>query len=155
MATVDGLGGASVGVPYEGTLGRFFVLENEVDFDSLGIASGDTVKALAVKAGMLILGTEVEVVTASDAATSAAATVGDGDDADGFDTNVDLKASVGTVARTSLALTEGTPNTLTDAYAGVGKRYTSDDTIDIVPTYTGATTVYGKVKVRAYGVLMA
>ena len=154
MATVNGLNGASAGVPFEGSLAKFFVLENEVDFDSLNVSSGDTVQALPVKSGMRVLGTEVEIVTASDAATSATAKVGDGDNDDGFDTDVNLKATAGTIAATSMALTEGTPNTLTDAFAGVGKRYTSDDTIDIIPTYNGATTVKGKVKVRAWGVMM-
>ncbi|RLG69037.1 hypothetical protein DRN93_01215 [archaeon] len=154
MATIDGTKNASAGVPFEGSLQKFFILENILDFDSLDPASGDTVKALPVEGGMRVFGTEVEIVTPSDAATSASATVGDGDDPDGFDTNVDLKGSAGTVVGTSLALSEGTPNTLVDAYAGVGKRYTDDDTIDVTVTYNGTTTVKGKIKIRAWGVKM-
>jgi hypothetical protein len=154
MATVNGLDNASAGVPYKGSLAKFFVLENIVDLDTLDPSSGDTVQVLPVKDGMRVLGTEVEVITPADSATSATATIGDGDNADGFDTDVDLKATAGTVVGTSMALSEGTPNTLVDAYAGVGKRYTSDDTIDMIPTFNGATTVKGKYKIRAWGIMM-
>ena len=155
MATINGLGNAvKSGVPYNASLQKTFILTNTIDLDALKVADGDIIQALPVAPGMRIFLTEVEIVTPSDAATSAAATVGDGDDGDGFDTNVDLKATAGSIASTSLALTEGTPNTLVDAYAGVGKRYTSEDTIDITVAYNGATTVYGKVIIRAYGVVM-
>lgn len=144
MPTIDGLNKASAGVPFEGSLGKFFILENTLDLDDLDPASADVVQALPVKAGMRILLTEVESVTPADSATSAAATVGDGDAADGYDADVDLKATAGTIASTAS----------TDTFAGVGKRYTADDTIDLVPTFTGTTTVKGKVKIRAMGVMM-
>jgi hypothetical protein len=56
--------------------------------------------------------------------------VGDGSDVDGFlvDFNVNSVAS----SLSSLALTEGTPNTIT-GYSG-GKYYTAADTIDIIPS---------------------
>jgi len=140
MATYDATVG-SVGVPYIGTVGRFFVLENpSVDLDSIGVANGDVVKVLNVPAGCVILGVEVEIVTASDAATSATCDVGDGADTDFYLASGDLKSTAGTV----LSSTNTT-----------GRRYTADDTIDLTLAYSGATTVYGKVKVRAYGVKVA
>lgn len=121
------------------------VVEKVVDFDSIsGLASGDTVKAIPVKAGFRCLFTELEIVTPANSATSATADVGDSADADGFDASVNLKGSAGTIATTSSA----------DAYFGVGSRYTDDDYITVTPTFTGATTVYGKVKLRAFLVKM-
>ena len=114
--------------------GKHFLLEATIDFDSLdNFASGDTVQALAVMKGMRILGDELEVVTASDAATTATVDVGDGTNT--YETGVDLK---------TLAITYGTTS----------GRYTANDTIDVTPTFTGATTVFGKVIVRAWGVLL-
>jgi len=147
MAVIDGTGGASSGIPYEGALDKVFVMSRMVDIDALpGFASGDTIKALPVEDGIRVLMTEVEIVTPSDAATSALADVGDGDDPDGFDTGIDLTAAAGTIYQTTLGI---------DAFGlPFGKRYKADDTIDIVPTYTGATTVFGKVIVRALAVKM-
>ena len=114
--------------------GKHFLLEATVDFDALdNFASGDTVQALAVMKGMRILGSEIEVVTASDAATSATVDVTDGTNT--YHSAVDLKTAAITESNTT-------------------GRYTVSDTIDVVPTYTGATTVYGKVTVRAWGVLL-
>jgi len=144
MATINGLGGHSAAVPFKGA-GAAFVLENIIDLDALNVASGDVVQALPVKAGMRILLVETEIVTPSDAATSATADVGDGDDTDGFDSSVDLKASAGTIVCTAIG---------TDAYGTSGKRYTETDTIDLTVTYSGDTTVRGKVKVRALGFMM-
>ena len=145
MATVT-LSGYSASVPFK-TAGACFILEREVDFDSSDttINSGDTVECIPVEAGMRVLLVETEIVTPSDAGTSATMTIGDGDDADGFDGDVNLKASAGTIACTGSG----------DAYAVSGKRYTDDDTIDIVPTWSGATTVKGKVKIRALVAKMA
>jgi len=133
MATVNATKGS--GIPYRGTQ-KFFVLEATVDFDKLNVASGDVVKVLNVGKGTRVLGTEVEIVKASDAATNAAATVGDAADPDGFIAIVDLKGVVGSVTA------------IPGAYS-YARRYTSDDTINIVPTYNGAVTVKGVVKVRA------
>jgi len=141
MAVVNGLGGHTAEVPFKGA-GAAFILENTIDLDALNVSSGDTVQALPVKEGMRIPIVETEIVTPSDAATSATADIGDGDDADGFDAAVDLKASAGTIVCTAIG---------TDAYGASGKRYTGSDTIDITVTYSGAVTVKGKVKIRALG----
>jgi len=144
MATISAISGYEAGVPFR-TSGALFVLENEIDFDSLNVESGDVVQALPVGEGMRVLLVETEIVTPSDAATSATAIIGDGDDDDGFDADVDLKAEAGTIACTGSA----------DAYAVSGKRYTSDDTIDVTPTWSGTTTTKGKIKVRAVVVKVA
>jgi hypothetical protein len=114
--------------------GKHFLLEATIDFDNIdNFNSGDTVQALAVMEGMRILGTELEVVTASDAATSATVDLGDGTNT--YGSGIDLK---------TVAITYGTTS----------GRYTENDTIDVTPTYTGATTVKGKVIARAWGVLL-
>jgi hypothetical protein len=133
MAVVNATKGS--GLPYRGAQ-KLFVIDALVDFDSLNVASGDTVEALNVGKGTRILGTEVEIVRASDAATSATATLGDAANPNGFIANVDLKGAAGSVTTT--------PNTY--SYA---RRYTANDTINIVPTYTGAVTIKGAVYVRA------
>ncbi|RLC49291.1 MAG: hypothetical protein DRH57_00280 [Candidatus Cloacimonadota bacterium] len=138
MAVIDALNGYEAGVPFR-TSGALFVLENTIDFDALNVASGDVIQALPVGAGMRVLLVETEIVTPSDAGTSATATIGDGDDDDGFDADVDLKATAGTIVSTGSG----------DAYAVSGKRYTEDDTIDIIPTWSGDVSVKGKVKIRA------
>lgn len=144
MAVIDGTKSTTAAVPYLGS-GRAFVLEQTVDFDALNVASGDVVEAIKVKDGMRILLVESEVVTASDAATSATIDIGDGVTTNGFDDNVDIKAAAGTIACTAIG---------TDAYGASGKRYTTNDTIDVIPTYTGSTTVKGKIKLRAIGFMV-
>jgi hypothetical protein len=134
MATLNAIpSNVTNGIPVTGVK-KVFVVSNTVDLDKLGAANGDVVQALPVWDGIRVLGVEVEVVTASDAATSATATVGDGDNASGFVTSVNLK-SVGV--------------TTTPGAYGYSKRYTTNDTIDLTLTYSGATTVKGKVVVRA------
>ena len=144
MATINGLGGHSAAVPFK-TRGAAFVLENEVDLDALNVSDGDVVQALPAGDGMRVLMVETEIVTPSDAATSATMDIGDGADADGYDAGVNLKASAGTITCTDLT---------SDAYGASGKRYTSNDTIDLTVHYSGAVTVKGKVKVRALGFKM-
>jgi len=144
MTTINAISGCEAGVPSR-TSGALFILENEIDFDSLNVNSGDVVQALPVGEGMRVLLVETEIVTPSDAETSATAIVGDGDDNDGFDADVNLKADAGTIACTGSG----------DAYAVSGKRYTSDDVINVTPTWSGATTVKGKIKVRAIVVKVA
>jgi len=134
MATLNAVpSNVGKGIPFTG-VGKVFVVSNTIDLDKLGATNGDVVQALPVWDGIRVLGVEVEVVTASDAATSATATVGDGDDTDGFVTSVNLKSAGATT---------------TPGVYGYSKRYTTDDTIDLTLAYSGATTVKGKVVVRA------
>jgi len=134
MATLNAIPSNVVkGIPLMG-VGRVFIVSNTVDLDKLGAASDDVVQALPVWDGIRVLGVEVEVVTPSDAATLATIAVGDGNSADGFIPSVNLKS---------------TGVTTTPGSYGYSKRYTTDDTIDLTVTYSGATTVKGKVIVRA------
>jgi hypothetical protein len=133
MAVVNATKGS--GLPYRGAQ-KVFVIDALVDFDALNVASGDTVEALNVGKGTRVLGTEVEIVRASDAATSASATLGDTENATGFINTIDLKGAVGSI-------------TTTPGSYGYARRYTANDTINIVPTYTGAVTIKGAVNVRA------
>lgn len=150
MATINVIK-TSPGVPFK-SAGRTFVLEQEIDFDNLTDSngnsvvpnSGDTIQIIPVEAGTRVLLVETEIVNPADSATSATMTVGDGDDADGFDADVNLKAGAGTIVSTNSG----------DAYSVSGKRYTADDTIDVVPTWDGATTVKGKIRVRAVCIKM-
>jgi len=141
MATINGIpSNVTAGKRFK-TLDRVFILENELNFDTLGAANGDVVKALPVANGLRILGVEVEIVTPSDAATSANATVGDTSDDDGFIASVNLKGTAGTV-------------TTTPGAYGYSRRYTTNDTINVTVAYSGATTVKGKIKIRAIAVKM-
>lgn len=145
MATLDRTGGVK-GVPLH-TTSRDFTVSRTIDMSAItGLATGDVLQVLNIEAGTLVR----KVLTKIDVAlvgTSGSVTVGDGADADGWDTTVDLKGTAGTVSQTQLGLTEGTPNVLVDAFAA-GKIYTADDTIDLALTSNTVTT-YGTVTVIA------
>jgi len=143
MATVNAVGNYKASVPFKDA-GSFFVLSRTVDLDAITHASGDTIQVIPVPSGVRCVGVECEIVTPSDAATSATMNIGDGADADGYDASVDLKATAGTITVTGSS----------DAYFFPGKRYTADDTIDITPTYNGATTTKGKIILRAFCIKM-
>lgn len=145
MATFDKTNGSG-GVPIAAT-SRDYVISNTIDLAAItGLATGDTIQALNVEAGTLVKKVLVKIDTAL-VGTSGSVTVGDGTNAAGWDTSVDLKGTAGTVSQTQLGLTEGMPNTLVDAFAA-GKVYTAADTIDLVLTSNTVTT-YGKVTVIA------
>jgi len=118
MATVDATRG-TIGQDLDGT-DKMYILSNRLDFSVNNTASGDTVKALDIAAGTMVLKVWTVVVTKEGGTLTA--TVGDGSGANSWDAETNLNATVGTVAIS----TEGT-----DAYA-VGKIYAADDTIDLV-----------------------
>lgn len=137
MATVNALVG-SAGVPFKDTVSKLFVLSREVDFQSLDVASGDVVQVFEVPADTWVLKVGIKVVTASDAATSATLNVGDGADNDRYLSGADLKSTAGTVLLPS-----------TEAAAVSGHIYTSADTIDVIPTYSGTISQKGKIEIYA------
>lgn len=147
MATINACSGYSAGVPTSAKGLGGFVISNVVDLDNLGVASTDVVQVLTVPKDSAVMRVEVEIVTPSNAATSATATVGDANDADGYIATANLKSSAGSVLSSAG----------TEAYVSVivGKRYTSDTFITLTPTYSGTTTVKGKVIVRAFCVKMS
>jgi len=100
---------------------RVTKLSAKVDFSEFNVGSGDTVKCLNVAADMLV--TNVRVIVVTPEGSTATATVGDGDTANGWDASTNLNGTAGTV-------TAGLAGT--DAFATAGKLYTAADTIDIV-----------------------
>ena len=89
------------------------------------LASGDVLEVIPVPAKTLVMRVGYDVTTAEGA--TATFDLGDGSDADGYLNDVDLN-SVGSGVM-SLALTEGTPNTIA-GYSN-GKYYSAADTIDM------------------------
>lgn len=85
--------------------------------------------ALSIPAGTLVERVGYTVITPEGG--TAAGTLGDGVDPDGYIAAVNLNAAAGTKAISTLALTTGTPNTVTGYTAG--KFYTAADTIDFIP----------------------
>lgn len=137
MATIDATKGDPF-VPFIGTQGTFFVLDNIVDLQALGVVSSDVVKVVDIPAGTFILMAGVEILTPANSATSAVINLGDSGDDDRFLAGVSIKASAGTVYIPS-----------TEASVGVGAVYTSASTLNVVPTYSGTTTQKGKLRVFA------
>lgn len=123
--------GGNSGVPITG-LDKMFVLHNVIDFGDGNHthADGDTLEVLNIPAGVLVLRAGHKVITAEGG--TAAGTLGDGVDPDGFVAASNLNAAAGTTQISALALTEGTPNTVT-GYSN-GKFYAAADTIDYVAT---------------------
>lgn len=123
--------GGNSGVPITG-LDKVFVLHNVIDFGDGDHthADGDVLEVLNVPAGVLVLRAGHKVVAAEGG--TAAGTLGDGADPDGFVAASNLNATAGTTQISALALTTGTPNTVTGYSAG--KFYAEADTIDYVAT---------------------
>ncbi len=89
------------------------------------LASGDVLEVIPVPAKSLVMRVGYDVTTAEGA--TATFDLGDGSDADGYLNDVDLNSVASGVM--ALALTEGTPNTIS-GYSN-GKYYSAADTIDI------------------------
>ena len=105
------------------------------------LAAADVIKAVTVKAGEMVIGCSAKIITACSAAMTA--TIGDGDDPDGYVTSVSLNGTAGTVTSTTGALLQSgtTPFAITQ-----GKVYSAEDTIDLVLGGTAANN--GVVEVR-------
>ncbi len=107
---------------HEITRGFAGVIEEELDFSAISVASGATVQALKVGDGMVI--TRVSTVVKTPEGGTLTVDVGDGSGASGWDTGVDLDATTSAVARSEEAAAS-------DTY-GKGKYYTAADTIDLI-----------------------
>ena len=105
------------------------------------LAASDVIQAITVKAGEMVCSVSAKIITACSAAMTA--TIGDGDDADGYVSSVSLNGTAGTVTFTPGALIQSgsTPFAITQ-----GKVYSADDTIDLVLGGTAAND--GVVEVR-------
>lgn len=95
-------------------------------------AAADVFQMIAVKKGTFVHRVYYQVL-AGDA--SQTVDIGDGATVDGYFADLDV-ATTGATGVSTLALTEGTPNTVTGYSAG--KYYTADDTIDLVVPATKA-----------------
>ena len=130
-----------------------FLIKQTIDFNEVArikgsaIEANEIIQAISVPAGTFVQKVLTKIVSKA-TATGLTAHVGDGSDADGFDASVDLTATAGTVATSGLALTEGTPNTLVDAYSA-GKAYTAADTIDLTVATYNTVSVLPVVEVVA------
>jgi len=118
-----------------------FTVENEIDFSEVnggaGAGLGETVGAINVYKGWLVHRVLLEVVTPEGATQTF--DVGDETDPNGFLDAVNGNAAAGTQYVTELALTDGTPNTVT-GYSN-GKIYAADDQIDVTATQACDTAV--------------
>ena len=124
---------------------RHVVFWNDIDFANRNVTAADVVEALAIPANTYIQHVAVHVLTADASQTMS---VGDGDDTDGWLAGA-TTAAVGDVACSTIALTNGTNETIT-GYSG-GKFYSAADTIDIlVPTGKAYDTL--KVRIFAAGI---
>lgn len=142
-----------------------FQIVNTIDFSAVQTLKGsaletnEVIKAIAIPAGTFVSKVFVQILTAGVGTGSLIATVGDGDDPDGFDTSVDLEAAAGTVTfngnASNAAATHGdnAANVLVDAYSA-GRAYTADDTIDLVLTDYDVITTHPVIKVTALCVMV-
>lgn len=135
-ATVNKTTGTVYAIPASG-LDKFFLMKNTVDISAA--TNGDVYQVLPVGTGSVVMEVFTKIVTANDAATTSTVDIGDGTDPNGYDDDVNMKATAGTY----------TDGTSTDVYVGgFGKVYTSGDTIDLTFTVTGTNTT-GSVQVIA------
>ena len=118
----------STKLPYTSISGTV-VLKSTIDFKAAPALAAAVVAALAIPAGTLVQRVGYTVITPEGG--TAAGTLGDGADVDGYIAAVNLNSAAGTKAISALALTEGAPNTVT-GYSN-GKFYTAADTIDFIP----------------------
>jgi hypothetical protein len=123
--TVGGTQGASI----DG-LNKIFVLHRKIDFSlpENQLGAGDTAQVLNVPAGFFVLKAGHNTIRAEGG--TAAGTLGDGSDPDGYVAASNLNSTG--FQSSALALTEGTPNTVA-GYSN-GKFYADADTIDYVAT---------------------
>ena len=105
------------------------ILRNTIDFKATPRNAAAVVPVLDIPAGTLVERVGYTVITPEGG--TAGGTIGDGSDVDGFIATLNFNAAAGTKAISTLALTEGAPNTIT-GYSN-GKFYTTADTIDFIP----------------------
>lgn len=105
------------------------------------LGAADVLEIIPVAAGTDVLKVGYEIIKPEGATFTF--DLGDGTTPAGYLSNQDGNAAAGTVGRTTLALTEGTPNTVT-SYSN-GKLYTAADTIDIVLDHASVDTAIIRV----------
>lgn len=113
--------------PVVNVASNLFKSENFIDFSTRNAAIGDVVQAIKVPANCHV--SRVYWYVVSGQASVANVTIGDGADADGFESAADM-TTTGNNGSTVVA----------DGY-GYGKFYTAADTIDITIAGANATTL--------------
>lgn len=119
------------------------VLEGVYDATKRNMTAADTMAVITIPEGTYVLNVGYEVLAAD---ASQTLNIGDGTDPDGWIAAADV-GTLGNTGISTLALTEGTPNTVT-RYTG-GKYYSAADTLDLeVPS----AKAYDTLKVRVFAV---
>lgn len=103
--------------------GELVMIHKTLDFSATNASSADIVRALKILAGTFVHSVHTRVSTTEGGTMTY--DVGDGDDPNGYDAGVNGNSAPSDGACSGIS-TIGT-----DAYA-VGKKYTADDTIDII-----------------------
>lgn len=140
MPTFDVTGGAAAAIPFQAK--HFKTAPVTVAVPTTAITN-DVIQAIPIKAGWLVQGVIVKMITAA-VGTAHTADIGiTGGTADGFDAAISLKGAAGTVTKTVPA----------DAYAVAGGFYaTADDTIDVLMKSIDTLTVFPTFEISAYGI---
>lgn len=123
--------------------GNPYVITQVFDAASQNLAQNDIAQLIDIPGKSWVDLVWWEVLTVEGAARNFA--LGDGDDDDGYETTTTGNSLASGVSG-PVALTEGTPNTVT-AYTG-GKYYATADTLDLKAVTSGGLTAL-KIKVSA------
>jgi hypothetical protein len=105
----------------------FFKMRRTINYKNVNRAANDIDEVFRILAGTFVLAVFAKVVTVEGGTLTF--DVGDGATVDGYIDGANGN-TLGYAGSKPLALAEGTPNTLVEAFAD-GKLYTADDTIDI------------------------
>jgi len=126
----------------------FTVFENTVDFTKVStpLAINDVVQVISIPAGTWVMGVHWKIETVEGAARNFA--VGDSTTTNGWITTT--SANTLTSGTSTLALTEGMPNTIT-GYSS-GKYYSTASTIDVLAVTAGGLTT-AKLRLKVFGLV--
>jgi len=126
--------------------GRMFTIENTVS--TVVATTLDVIKALVIPKGTYVTRVYAKIVTAADGGTSQTGDIGDTTDPNGWDNQIDLKATAGTETVSAAG---------TDAYHPTGKgrdmldgkAYASEGEITVTVTLGGTVPTVGSLRVIA------
>lgn len=133
MANFNLTRGGTAGYP-DTSARKVYVIDSVFDATQQALAQNDVAQLINVPAGSFVQLVKYEVEAVEGAARNFS--IGDGSDADGYITSTSAN-SVG-AGVSSLALTDGEPNTVTGYTAG--KYYAAADTIDLTAVTSGGLT---------------
>lgn len=124
--------GAARSIPIGGVL---TILENDFDATRKNLAQNDVMELISIPAKTLVLATQWEVLVVEGASRNFA--IGDGSSTTALLASTSANSAT---SGTTLALTEGTPNTAT-------RYYTAADTVDLLAVTSGGLTTC-KVRIK-------